>query len=80
MTIDKSIKSKKEVLLSYFRDRASEFLTEIKGRFAETQADKRARTINEKLNQTKDILITTLLQQANKEQWTNIEKLESILI
>jgi hypothetical protein len=80
MTIDKSIKSKKDVLLSYFRDRASEFLTEIKGKFAETQADKRARAINEKLNQTKDILITTLLQQANKEQWTNIEKLESILM
>jgi hypothetical protein len=80
MTIDKSLKSKKAELLSYFRDRASEFLTDIKGRFSETQADKRARAINEKLNQTKDNLITTLLQQADKEQWTNIEKLEAILM
>jgi hypothetical protein len=80
MIINKSIKSRKIELLSYFRDRASEFLTEIKEKFSETQADKRARAINEKLNQTKDNLITTLLQQANKEQWTNVEKLEAILM
>ncbi|MDR3328590.1 MAG: hypothetical protein LBS63_00585 [Prevotellaceae bacterium] len=80
MVIDKSIQSRKTEFLSYFRDRASEFLTEIKIRFSETQADKRSRAINEKLNQTKESLIATLLQQANKEQWTAVEKLEAILM
>jgi hypothetical protein len=80
MNIDKTIKDRKNELLSYFRNRASEALTDIKTIFAETQADKRARAINESLNQTKSVLITTLLQQAEKEKWTNKEKLESILM
>ncbi len=80
MKIDKTIKGRKTELLSYFRDRASEALAEIKVKFAETQSDKRARTINESLNQTKFVLITTLLQQAEKEKWTNQEKLECILM
>jgi hypothetical protein len=80
MKIDKTIKDRKIELLSYFRDRASEALTVIKSKFAETQSDKRARAINENLNQTKSALITTILQQAEKEKWTNKEKLECILI
>ena len=80
MNIDKTIKDRKIELLSYFRDRASESLTVIKIKFAETQSDKRARAINESLNQTKSVLITTLLQQAGKEGWTNQEKLECILM
>jgi hypothetical protein len=80
MIIDKTIKDRKIELLSYFRDRASEALATIKAKFAEIQADKRARAINESLNQTKLVLITTLLQQAEKEHWSNQEKLESILI
>jgi hypothetical protein len=80
MNIDKTLKDRKIELLSYFRDRASEALTDIKTKFADTQSDKRARAINESLNQTKSVLITTLLQQAEKEKWTNREKLECILM
>ncbi len=80
MKIDKTIKDSKTELLSYFRDRASEALTGIKSKYADTQADKRARAINESLNQTKSVLITTILQQAEKEKWSNKEKLESILM
>lgn len=80
MNIDKNIKNKKQELLAYFRNRATEFLTQIKIRFAETQSDKRARAINDALNQTKNNLITTLLQQADKEKWANQEKLEAILM
>ncbi len=80
MNINKNIKNKKQELLIYFRNRASEFLTEIRNKFAETQSDKRARAINEKLNQTKDNLIATLIQKSEKEKWTNQEKLESILM
>lgn len=38
MNIDKNIKNKKQELLSYFRDRASEFLTDVKSKFADTQS------------------------------------------
>ena len=41
MNIDKTIKDRKIELLSYFRDRASEALTTIKEKFAETQFEKR---------------------------------------
>ena len=80
MNIDKTLKNNKTELLSYFRDRASEFLTNIKQKYAETQSDKRARAINECLNETKNKLITTVLQQAEKENWTHQEKLECLLM
>src|SRR5690606_25987134 len=80
MNIDKNIKNNKQELLAYFRDRASEFLVQIKSQFSETEFSKRASAINRALNQTKDNLITTLLQKAEKEHWTNQEKLEAILM
>lgn len=80
MNIDKNIKDNKQELLAYFRDRASEFLVQIKSQFSETELSKRASAINRALNQTKDNLITTLLQTAEKEKWTNREKLEAILM
>ncbi|MDP3149594.1 MAG: hypothetical protein Q8N83_10750 [Ignavibacteria bacterium] len=80
MKIDKTLKDNKSELLSYFRDRASEFLTEIKQKYSETQPNKRARTINKCLNETKSKLITTILQQSEKEKWTHQEKLECLLM
>lgn len=80
MIIDKNIKNRKEQLLNYFRDRASEFLTEIKEQYSRSEEGKRASAINKKLNQTKDNLISTLLQIADKEKWSNEEKLEAILM
>lgn len=46
MNIDKNIKDKKEELLAYFRDRATEFLTQIKTKFADTQPNQRGDAIN----------------------------------
>lgn len=66
MIIDKTIKEKKKELLSYFRDRASESLTIVKNRFAETQSDKRARAINESLNQTRKFLLLRLCSRLKK--------------
>ena len=80
MVIDKDIRQRKTELLTYFRNRASEFLAEIRTRLAENQSDKRAREINRLLNQTKETLIATLLQQAEREHWSNQEKLEAILL
>jgi hypothetical protein len=79
MNIDKSLIGNKIELLAYFRDRASEYLTVIKQRFAENQSDKRARAINESLNETKSQLIAAILQQAERENWTHQEKLECLL-
>jgi hypothetical protein len=80
MNIDKTLKDNKSELLAYFRDRASEFLTAIMQRYAENQSDKRARAINESLNETKSQLIATILQQAEKENWSHQEKLECLLM
>ena len=80
MNIDKTLKEKKSEILAYFRDRASEFLNDIKQKYAERQSDKRARAINECLNETKSKLITTILQQAEKEKWTHQDKLECLLM
>lgn len=80
MNIDKTLKDNKVELIAYFRDRASEFLSGIKEKYSETQSDKRARAINECLNETRSKLITTILQQAEREQWTHYEKLECLLM
>ena len=47
MNIDKNIKDRKQELLAYFRDRTTEFLSQIKSKFAETQSDKTGTLIKE---------------------------------
>ena len=67
-------------MLNNFRNRADEFLSEIKLNYGNTQFREQASAINKSLIETKDNLITTLLQKANIEKWTNKEKLECILM
>lgn len=80
MNVDKKLKDNKKELLAYFRDRANEAFNVIKQKFAETQSEKRGEAINKSLNKTKQQLIATLLQQAEKENWSSQEKLESLLM
>lgn len=80
MEIDKSLKNKKNELLHYYRSRANEFLSEIRLNYGEVQIKEQASAINKCLIETKDKLIAALLQTAEKEKWTNQEKLESILL
>ncbi|MCK9220968.1 MAG: hypothetical protein M0P47_13095 [Bacteroidales bacterium] len=80
MNIDKTLSKKKEDLLNYFRNRAEEFLSEIKLTYGNTQFKKQASAINKALVETKDNLIAALLQKAESENWTNKEKLECILM
>jgi hypothetical protein len=80
MNIDRTLKDNKKELLSYFRDRASESLTTIKQKYAESQPDKRAGAINEALNETKQNLISTILQTADRELWSKENKLETLLM
>nr|AGS52880.1 hypothetical protein [uncultured bacterium contig00016] len=80
MFIDKSSKNKKTELLNYFRSRAEELLSEIKLTYGNTQFKEQASAINKSLIETKDNLISALLQKAEIEKWSNKEKLECILI
>jgi hypothetical protein len=80
MEIDKSLKHRKNELLNYFRGRAEEFLGEILLTFGNEQFKKRAEAINKSLVQTKETLISTVLQKATAENWSNQEKLECILL
>lgn len=80
MNIDKTLRNKKATLLDYFRNRAEEFLSEIKLTYGNSQFKKQASAINKALIMTKDNLIATLLQKAETGKWTNREKLECILM
>jgi len=80
MIIDKELKDNKAELLDYFRDRASESLALIKTTYGEAQPEKSAKAINVHVATTKTNLINTVIQQAERESWTNEEKLECILM
>lgn len=80
MNIDKSLKNKKSEILQYFRQRADEFLSEINLTYGSSQFKEQASEINKDLVDCRNSLIETLLQQANKDNWTNTEKLETILL
>jgi len=80
MELDKSIKANKKELLTYFRDRGSEFLSEIKQNYGSTQYKEQASEINKALVEAKDNLIATLLQESEAKKWSNRDKLECILM
>jgi len=80
ITIDKSLSTKKEELLSYFRDRASESLEEIRRTYGNNQFKKRAKAINKSAGKTKNALIKTLVQKAAGQGWTNDDILNCILM
>lgn len=78
--IDKDIKNKKAELLSYYRNRAKELITEVTQTYGVTEFKLRAAAINAALIETKETFIKTLLQKAQKEKWTASEILEGVLI
>ena len=80
MEIDRSIKDRKEELLNYFRNRASESLNLVRNKFAENQPSHRAKAINEAIIASKQSLISTLRQKSDSENWSNLEKLECLLM
>jgi hypothetical protein len=80
MEINRNIRYKKDLLLDYFRSRSSEFLSEIRQRYGSTQYKLQASAINQNLIASKVALLENVIQKANKESWTNDEKLESVLM
>lgn len=80
IVLDKTIKTKKAELLSYFRDRANESMDDIRQTYGVDDYKSRARAINTAILETKTNLIKTCLQKAKKEEWSNKDILESILM
>lgn len=80
MNISKELKNNKDEVLQYFRNRADELLSDIRVSYGSTQYKQQASAINKALVESKEKLITTLLQQAEREGWNNQEKLNCILM
>lgn len=75
-----SISTDKGKLLEYFRHRAEESLDQIRLEFGEREFKKHANAINKHIAQSRDILISTILQEAKKGGWASEETLQSILL
>lgn len=80
MEINKELSHNKQILLNYFRSRASETLSELALIYSASDFKKKAQAVNHALIQSKENLITILLETARKECWNNREILECILM
>lgn len=80
MIINKDIRYNKQNLLDYFRSRASETLSELSLTFSASDYKKKAKAVNHAIIQSKDNLISILLEKARHESWNNRELLECILM
>jgi len=78
--IDKNIGEKKEHLLGYYRNRASELTSEVKGIYSESEYKERASATNKGLIEAKNTLLKILEQKANKEKWKPEDLLRGVLI
>lgn len=80
MKITKSIKNKKSLLLDYFRCRADESISDIQKKYAANQYAKMASEINKCVKESKTNLINSVLQEAAKNNWSKMDRLESLLM
>jgi hypothetical protein len=80
MEINKQLRNKKQELLRYFRSRAQETLSELALQYSVADYKKKAQAVNHAIIQSKDNLITILLETARRENWTNVEILECVLM
>ena len=79
MVINKELRNKKRTLISYFRNRASEFLDDVNRTYATEEYKKKASKMNNKLRNSKEQLIQTVTQKAIKENWENNDILQCLL-
>ena len=80
MEVNRNIRSSKEAVLDYFRNRSTEFLAEVNEEFGNTQYKHKAKRLNALLVKTKDNLIEIVEQKSKKENWSNEELLEGVLM
>lgn len=78
--IDKNLRNKKTELLSYYRSRAAELITEVKQLYADTEYKDRASAVNQGLIEAKENLLKILGQKSEKEGWGAKNILEGTLI
>lgn len=80
MNITKQTATSKNQILQYFRDRSTEFLSEVNVEFGNREYKKKAKSLNTLLVQAKVTLIEIIEQKSKKENWSNQETLECILM
>lgn len=80
MKITKETANNKEKILKYFRDRSSEFLAEVNGEYGNTEYKKKAKKLNTLLVKARTTIIEIIEQKGKKENWTNKEILECVLM
>ena len=80
ITIDRNLKNNKDELLSFFRDRSEESVQEIKQVYSDTQYKKRASAINRAIYKTRQELLKTVNQKANRENWQQEDLLKTHLM
>ena len=78
--IDKKLGSDKVGLLSYFRNRSEESLREVTEKYGELQHKQRSKAINKKVIDSRNHLVSTILQVAGKQGWRNKELLDCLLM
>lgn len=78
--IDKNIRNKKIELLSYYRSRANELISEVKQIYADTEYKDRASAVNQGLIEARENLLKILNQKAEKKNWDPVHILEGVLI
>ena len=69
ININKELCTRKTELLTYYRNRASESLEEVRRNYGSTEYKNQARAINVACIETRDNIIKTLLQKAKIEKW-----------
>ena len=80
MDISKEIRNNKAELLGYFRDRSNEFLAVVNEEYGNTEYKKKAKKLNTLLVKSRSTIVEIIEQKAKKDNWTNEEILESILM
>ena len=78
LVIDKTLNSRKAELLSYFRDRASESLQEVRRNYGATEFKHQAIATNKAVLEAGKTVIEALTQRATRENWTNQEILPNV--
>jgi len=80
MDINRNLKNNKEELLSYFRNRASEILSELSLKYSASEYREKASAFNKAISRSRDNILSILEEQARIENWPNSEILECVLM
>ena len=80
MRLDISAASDKDELLPYFKNRASEIVSDLQGLYGKKQVKKITQNIPKAIRRSRDSLIHTMIQTAEREGWSQSSILSSVLM